>query len=153
MRNYINISFEKNKILYCVSTYGTYHVHKANKEKSSKGTVYGIFKFRFFHESSSSACILLKVRTNEKVGGTGRWQMFGIILGLWWSMFFPFKILRPSSNKSISYHFWRYATTNILVLLTLFPNVLVVTVTVAPIYWWKHVSSTNRQGIANRHHQ
>jgi len=29
-------------------------------------------------------------------------------------------------------------------------NVLVGAVTVAPIYWWKRVSSTNRQGIANR---
>jgi hypothetical protein len=27
---------------------------------------------------------------------------------------------------------------------------VVVTVTVASIYWWKHVSFTNRQGIASR---
>jgi len=45
----------------------------------------------------------LKVGTSERVGGSGRWQMFEIVLGPWWSMFFPFLILSPSLNKSISF--------------------------------------------------
>ncbi len=39
---------------------------------------------------------ILKVWTNEKVGGSGRWQMFGIVLGPKWSIFL---ILPPSCNK------------------------------------------------------
>jgi len=79
----------------------------------------------------------LKVGTNEKVDGSGRPQMFGIVLGPWWWMFFPFLILPPSCNKSISFS----------ALLQLIESAM------TPMYWWKHVSSTNRQRVANRQHQ
>ncbi len=40
-----------------------------------------------FHSAHYMACLAyLKVVGNEKVGGSGRWQMIRIYLGPWWSM-------------------------------------------------------------------
>ncbi len=44
----------------------------------------------------------LKVGTNEKWGGSQRWQMIGVHLGLWWSMSFCLLIWLPSCIKSVS---------------------------------------------------
>jgi hypothetical protein len=46
--------------------------------------------------------VSLKVGTNEKWGGSRRWQMIRVYLGLWWSMSFCLLIWRPSCMKSVS---------------------------------------------------
>jgi len=45
----------------------------------------------------------LKVVGNEKEGGSGKWQMIDIGLGLWWSMSVCLCIQPPSCIKSISF--------------------------------------------------
>ncbi len=44
----------------------------------------------------------LKVGTNEKWGGSLRWQMIRVYLGLWWSMSYCLLFWPPSCIKSVS---------------------------------------------------